>query len=314
MSLKPTNNSKQRKATSSAKNQMQVITRRKGPFSNFKDNKQYFMILDTLERVYWYQNNNNNNNVDTPKCSSLSTVLVPGVILKLIAEYSSGKIHNCKRHKKTEILVMNDGSIYPRDHDHQCLATICSVNECHNVIFRCEEYIYPLPPNRCSECGDYLCDNCMKECSEDHPCCDRCLISCAGDFCITIGAPSICISHYLNYTQDITDIIEFEDEEYDNCGINQCGGCYEYYCYECALFGECNQCKKGFCSQCRPDWFCTNQECGDYACMNCNKDEMFRCKLCKQNYCDFCSECQELDDVDEFLCDQCEATMNELEE
>ena len=158
MSLKPTNNSKQRKATSSAKNQMQV-TRSKGPFSNFKDNKQYFMILDTLERVCWYQNNNNNN-VDTSKRSSLSTVLIPTCILKVIAEYSTGKIFNCKRHKKNEILVMNDDSIYPSNHDHQCLATICSVNECPNVIFRCEEYIYPLPPNRCSECGDYLCDNC----------------------------------------------------------------------------------------------------------------------------------------------------------
>ena len=60
---------------------MQVITRPKGPFDNFKDNKQYCMIRDTLGTFCSYQNNNNNN-VDT---------LIPGVILEIIAEYATGK-------------------------------------------------------------------------------------------------------------------------------------------------------------------------------------------------------------------------------
>ena len=287
---------KQRKAIALTLNQVIARRDRKGPFDNFKDNEQYFIILNTLETIYW-----NNNNNDTAKCSSLSAILIPAVILELIAEYSTGKIYDCWCKKKSEILVMNDDSIYPSD--NECFPTICCIVGCHNVIFDCHYDPYGESPNKCAECEAYLCDNCMNECREEHPCCDDCLLTCAGDACV--GASSICTVHNREYLRDTSG-------EYDNWGIKNCGSCYQYYCGDCASLGDCRKCRITFCSQCCPDWFCSNEECDNYICIKCNEDRMSMCEVCQETYCKTCIKtCKKcgrhfcLDDGDEFVCNQC---------
>ena len=97
---------------------------------------------------------------------------MPASILKLIAEYSTGEIYDCWCDKKSEILVMNDDSIYPSD--NECSPTICKNNECHNVLFGCDEdEIYDL---KCDECEELYCQQCIRDCVFEHPCCRDCLI------------------------------------------------------------------------------------------------------------------------------------------
>ena len=289
---------KQRKSARSSTHQMQVITHRKGPFNNSEDNEQYFDILDTLEIVIWDNNSNSNNK---SKSSLASLDIMPASILELIAEYATGKIYDCWCDKKSEILVMGDDSIHSRN--NECSPTICNNNTCHNVLFGCDEnQIYDI---KCRECEELCCWECIGECVHGHPCCGYCLVSCAGDDCRADGAPSVCLTDNDDYIQD---------GNCDNCGIEKCGGCKEYYCGQCATFAECYQCKNDFCNQCHPDWFCKNEECDDYACINCNKDRISMCEICEETYCKTCIKtckncdthvCQQCDEINDDICNSC---------
>ena len=80
---------KRRTTYTSEKNQASNTASNKFPFNDAEDNANYLSILNTLQTIYWENNNNNSNSL----CSSS---IIPGVVLQLIAEYSTGKIYQCQ--------------------------------------------------------------------------------------------------------------------------------------------------------------------------------------------------------------------------
>ena len=199
---------KQRTSTTISAGKDQDITKRageSGPFKNDKDNENYYSILNTLETIYW-ENSDNSKDV-----SHSQSFIVPASILKLIAQYSTGKILQCTECKnKTEVLIMNDESMYCNNTFNESSPAICCGDHCKEILFCCNknsEY------NQCGECGDYYCDDCIRRCVQDHACCKECLVWCAG-----CGDDDDAICHSCNQAY-----IDYGD--YEGHGIKENGYC-----------------------------------------------------------------------------------------
>lgn len=228
--------------------------------------------------------------------------MVPKPILQLIAEYATGKIkiYECTDcYNEIEILIMNDRSIYYSNnnnssYDKFTVPPICCGNECNTPLFCCNKI--SKKHNQCTNCENDFCQYCISECSFEHPCCDDCLLSCAGGNC-GVGT-EVC---YQCNEVAIDNSLLLAMWQCDKCKNGYCGHCTN----DCGIkHGNCSQCHNEICGECCPDWFCTNaKDCKGFSCMDCNKHGICKCKSCKKKYCRHCIET--CDNCGKYYCQQC---------